>query len=215
MAIDELFKAVESARYSAYCNVAGSLGILISALDNTPEMSALTDAVKAMPSDAVKVLNRLKLLADMSPDPAYENPNDIAMASYVLALSRISDALHPLGPLAGSIALMARQTWWARAMANHVMKPEKDEDSGSSFEAMFDDEAKLVVNRTSTAADSMQVSVDWVDEDVMFSLSQHIQYSDSSSADSPSEILSEEIETTTKSVSAEAGQDTDFPEGKR
>jgi hypothetical protein len=115
---DEAIKHIESVEFSVFMNVASSLTTYVNGLQADPSVQLL---FKAIASDAGKRLisERLTTLAHAESDPAYENPNDVALSVYLL-LFNWSD--RGSGASVARMVSQVERCWWAARLARSILE---------------------------------------------------------------------------------------------
>lgn len=106
---EAIFQSLEGDRFSAEVNVASSMTAFIRAVERHPEFGALLRAIRERKISAMAVCKRIETLSHNQVDPEFENPHDVAIAAYLLALHRENA---PIVHLACVHAAAAPQTWW-------------------------------------------------------------------------------------------------------
>jgi|GEM_PF-6871341 len=120
MNAETLFQMVESAEFEAEVNLASTPRVFWSILSASQAFQELLAYLHEDPSNVIRVMQRAKVLVEIDVDPRFANPYDTALAAYVWALTKEEP---PLARIAAEIALTANQTWWAREVAEIVLKP--------------------------------------------------------------------------------------------
>jgi hypothetical protein len=119
MNLREAREEIESADFAARVNVASGLSTLL-------EASKLEGAVVALWNEMIseevtlRVLNRIRELAEESVDSRYRNPRDTALAVYLWLLVLRSPGL---GDIGAETALKAGQCFWSKHLARrHLLE---------------------------------------------------------------------------------------------
>jgi hypothetical protein len=119
MNLREAREEIESADFAARVNVASGLSTLL-------EASKLEGAVVALWNEMIseevtlRVLNRIRELAEESVDSRYRNPRDTALAIYLWLLVLRSPGLCDIG---AETALKAGQCFWSKHLARrHLLE---------------------------------------------------------------------------------------------
>jgi len=113
----ELVTEIEGRALAARVGVAGGLRQFVDTLRAQEAFQQLREACRERAS-SVAALNRLVLLSRLSIDLRYENPNDTAIAAYLMALSATSSELEGI---ALNEVLGAQNLWWANQVARAVL----------------------------------------------------------------------------------------------
>jgi hypothetical protein len=127
--IRPLLTRIESQSLAAQVAVVGGLRPFVRALRATEPVRALSAAVRDEKDLAWQVLGRLIELTRLRIDARYENPNDVAMAAYVMVLS----AAPSLFAMAVDAVLSAQNVWWATQL---VRASQTEEGTGSGEETV-------------------------------------------------------------------------------
>jgi hypothetical protein len=93
------------------------------------ELRALVHVLKKDNALAGLIISRIQAISETDIDHRYENPWDVALAAYLLAL-RIADPA--LAPLAAEVVLSVPLTWWARHFALSVLEESDHRDQAST-----------------------------------------------------------------------------------
>jgi hypothetical protein len=129
--LKELFTAIESPRFSAEMNVVSGFGSFMRALSSHPQVRQLGEALDS-PKALGDLFNRLLEVMGREFDTRYENPWDVALATYLLLLSTRSTTLTLL---AAAKIKECPQGWWARKLADRVgPSPPVPSDAGVTRE---------------------------------------------------------------------------------
>ena len=116
--IQPIFERLESHEFSAEINVCSDLLSIEKAIFSNDAVIDLKRQCKIDPLITAEVIERIRLLVNMSPDPRYESPWDIAISTYLLILSFTNS---PATFLAASIVQNAAQLWWAERITNRLL----------------------------------------------------------------------------------------------
>lgn len=122
MSLETVFADIESNEFAARVSIASSLSIFKDALHG---QESYRDLVVALSSESKRqtnskiILNRLNQLLRLSTDYQYENPNDIALATYTYALAESNSSW---ANVAASLVVQAHRTWWFNAIAGDVLR---------------------------------------------------------------------------------------------
>jgi hypothetical protein len=120
---------VEGASLAVRTSLASGKSLFVDILSGSPEFGALADFVSSGRQAWTVVVNRIRELVETRFDDRYENPWDVALSAYLLALRGVN---RDVALVAAEIALTARQTWWARQVALALLAPLVVSDSASS-----------------------------------------------------------------------------------
>lgn len=122
MNIDEIIAQVESEEYLAQLNIASGKQQFLEVLSQHTTYLALLDKCKTL-KNSLFVLSRIERLIHLDIDIRFENPNDVALATYLHALSESSSAHHePVIAIIGALLItQARQIWWSRFLAETIL----------------------------------------------------------------------------------------------
>lgn len=109
------FREVESIEFETWANVASGVSAFVSAISRSPSVIALRERIRSDSAVADKLLTRMLHLKNLDIDSKYENPNDVAMATYgwVVANER-PELAGELRILLGSL----KNPWWSKYLAN-------------------------------------------------------------------------------------------------
>ncbi|MFI5455642.1 MAG: hypothetical protein ACHRXM_09340 [Isosphaerales bacterium] len=114
--MNELSETIESHRFSAFVNVASDFDHFLQSLASMPETRGLLIHLTA-PSARRIVLERLRAVTVRDIDPEYENPWDVALATYLWVLWTTDASLAALGR---EHVLSSRNCWWSRKLAESL-----------------------------------------------------------------------------------------------
>jgi hypothetical protein len=117
--LTELFQRAESAEFSAKANIASGLTLFLGILEEDDTVRSLVKLLKDQPHWVIDVLSRTEQLARLSIDPRYENPSDVALATYCWALQLVHPQVAKIG---ANFAAHAQGAWWARLVALRVLR---------------------------------------------------------------------------------------------
>lgn len=126
---EEYMVYIESAQFSALVNLSSGRRTFEKICGKDSVVKALLE--KLLNSESVlgwQVLNRVAILSQQKIDSQYENPNDVALAVYIWALSLVK---LELAETAAQFALSAPNCWWAKMFAMHILKNTHQQDSVS------------------------------------------------------------------------------------
>jgi hypothetical protein len=124
--LEHLLERVESAEFAAQLGVASTLGTFIRGLLLQAEVRELRAAISGHPAHQQLLLARVDSLAGRETDVRYENPWDIALATYVWVLMETDQVL---GRLAGAAISEGRNLWWARYIVDLLLQPRSTADT--------------------------------------------------------------------------------------
>jgi len=142
----ELFRAIESDRFSALLNVVSGYRSFTRAVEQQPEVQQLRSAMR-QPDVQLSVFVRLVQLLTREPDPKLENRNDVAVAVYIWSLTTLSS---PLASVAAALVAQRHDFWWARKVAERVVPfGSIPTESGSSI-SVLGDRPHLIVGACNT-----------------------------------------------------------------
>lgn len=117
-ALDRLFDEIESERFAGTANLASSYRMFMRIVANSQEAASLIRMLDS-PTRRARLLSRIHRLANSQVDERFANAWDVAIATYVLAMTR----KHALfGELAAIGARPARRTWWLAHTLAHTPK---------------------------------------------------------------------------------------------
>jgi hypothetical protein len=112
-----LLETIESPRTSALVNVVSGYSQFLQTLSSLPATQELLNQIKS-DDDVHELLSRIVELAYTPFDTRYENPHDVALASYLWALSMtVPLAAHAVA----GIVYGCEGSWWARKLAERLI----------------------------------------------------------------------------------------------
>ncbi len=106
--IDEIIREIESPEFRYFGDIASGERIFVRLLAESKAFADLKDALKS-PANEAAVLRRIAYLAEAEVDARYENPWDVAITAYVVAMIHTNSTL---GRLAMVAARRAQNSWW-------------------------------------------------------------------------------------------------------
>ncbi|MGH9384663.1 MAG: hypothetical protein ACRD2N_10295 [Vicinamibacterales bacterium] len=127
--INDLFDAIESGKTAAELNVLSGAGPFLRALQSLPGVRSLAASSRSNPAVALQVLRRLEQLSKKQIDRRFENPNDVAIAAYILILS---SADRDIKRAALAASATAENCWWATRVAEGVRQEDGVTGSGAA-----------------------------------------------------------------------------------
>ncbi|MEA5452054.1 hypothetical protein VB780_26000 [Leptolyngbya sp. CCNP1308] len=126
---EECMNYIESTQFSALVNLSSGRRTFEKICGRDLVVKSLLE--KLLDSESVfgwQVLSRVATLSQQKNDCQYENPNDVALAVYIWALSLVK---LELAETAAQFALSAPNCWWARIFALHILKNIHPQDNAS------------------------------------------------------------------------------------
>lgn len=117
MTLAELMTTIESPRFRIETNTASDLRTFQRSVHQHPAVRQLVETL-ASPEAQHHVLNRILSLSRQSPDPRYENAADTPLSVYLVTLNGRDAELARVG---AQVISEAKQCWWARAIADHII----------------------------------------------------------------------------------------------
>ena len=112
----ELFDKVESPHFSARVNLASDTKMFVRLANEQSEFLQLREEMKDE-SSRKRVVDRALYLTQLPFDVKYENPNDAAVATYILALS-MSDEVLAIEIVKGVVS-NNNGWWWAWKLSEY------------------------------------------------------------------------------------------------
>jgi hypothetical protein len=112
--LDEIYQDVEGDDLSFQANLAPGMRRFQEIVQNSTGFKLVLEALESPEAEA-RIIARLKALALSEIDPDFENPHDVAMATYAAAL-----ATRDLAGVAASVSVGAKNTWWLRRMLRNL-----------------------------------------------------------------------------------------------
>src|SRR5438876_11852665 len=112
----KLFAEFESPGFSARVNVVSGYNQFLRAIASQPEVSGLLEGLQSSDS-LIELLIHVLELAARATDEGYENPNDVALATYLWVLSMSDPAATQF---AAEEVRQCRRCWWARKLADRL-----------------------------------------------------------------------------------------------
>lgn len=106
---------IESIPYSARVNLASGTRSFITAVKNEPAYQSLLDQAKEDYLVALRLLGRAIKLMHKHVDTRYANPQDAAIATYIMILKQVSEAYSWAADI---LAFESEGLWWAQKVAN-------------------------------------------------------------------------------------------------
>ena len=116
--VNALFRVVESQEMEFRLSAASGLEVFVEGVRSQPEVVKLVEAAESDESVEGAVRCRISSLSGQDCDPQYENPNDTALAIYLVVLREVD------GEAArehAGITLTGHNLWWARSIARDVL----------------------------------------------------------------------------------------------
>jgi hypothetical protein len=117
MTVQQLFERIESPTFSYRVTVESSLRRALLNIADQPDCQSLINLIKTE-GKSEPVLSRLIVLTRQSVDPRYQNPHDVAMATYLFTLQQTNAQVARIGAEA-TIAVAG--TWWASKIAQLIL----------------------------------------------------------------------------------------------
>ena len=108
--IDELLDEVEAPTTAASFNVVSGFKSFVRAVSTSDLFRRLSKDARANDGAAAQVLGRILRLSQLAVDSRYENPNDVAIATYLIVLSLTTADLYAAAVEAVGAT---RNCWWA------------------------------------------------------------------------------------------------------
>ena len=115
MTLPEVMDAVEQDDFSAEMNLAAGTAAFRQALATHPLFRRLVELTKENPGEIVA---RIENISHRGIDIRYENPFDVALSAYLMALSE--SASPEAVPTAANAVLGTPQCWWASGIAHEL-----------------------------------------------------------------------------------------------
>ena len=109
----ETFESIENIEFDAQMSVSAGLNSLVRNIREDPRFIILRNTV-----DSGYILNRMEYLAEQPIDMEYQNHNDIAFTSYLLALK---DQGNPEEIIGGNIVRRVPNLWYAAKIAHSML----------------------------------------------------------------------------------------------
>ena len=116
--LEKIFLEIESPTFAIEAGVASSASVLVQAIRSHLEFRRLQDELRSNRESGPRVLSRLRTLVDMDIDRQFENPYDVALSAYCIAIALEVPAV---ASLACEIITSARQTWWALQVPDLIL----------------------------------------------------------------------------------------------
>ncbi|PSR18170.1 hypothetical protein C8255_08855 [filamentous cyanobacterium CCP3] len=122
--IDNCMKAIEGEQFFIAVNVASGRKSFEKTCGKNAYVRELLRLVIDIKSNYHwEVLNRVAQLSQAPIDERYRNPNDVAIAVYIWVLGLVK---LEVAELASVFALSAKNCWWARNFALHILQDKKN-----------------------------------------------------------------------------------------
>lgn len=118
MTIDDIRRKIESERYSAEIGIASGRETFETLIRDSAEFRELKAYLHAHRQHIIEVVNLVKRQSEQRIDYRYENPNDTALATYLLGLSIVDPRT---AEAAAGFALVAPNTWWVSKIASDLI----------------------------------------------------------------------------------------------
>ena len=117
MTLTDAMARIESLEFDVLVNVASDFQTFLLAAQQEEAVWFLYRALKKQ-ENCRRLLSRIMVIRDRDIDERYVNPGDTALTVYLWGIH-----LHDweLAKLAAVIVLEARQCWWARRLAQHIL----------------------------------------------------------------------------------------------
>jgi hypothetical protein len=132
----DLFERIESHQFSALVNVASGFKQFVKAVNTQDEVQRLRDAAMS-PAASAAISARVEHLVEQISDTSFENPRDVALAVYLLALrGSHAPSLFP----AAQRVLALPNCWWARQIADEILSSAPDLPNGKIASSIQDAE---------------------------------------------------------------------------
>ncbi|MGK7926221.1 MAG: hypothetical protein AB4290_13425 [Spirulina sp.] len=149
--IQKTMETIEGYEFDALLNVASSFKMLKKIARKQTAFKDLVAFLTDSPENVWLVLKRTVDLSNQPIDPQYENPADIALTVYLLALSLVD---LDIAETASSFVLQAQNCWWSVKFAACLMseKNVSDRVSIQSFEDFKEKFADLFARQNTKAS---------------------------------------------------------------
>ncbi|MCH8877873.1 MAG: hypothetical protein IIA89_13810 [Chloroflexi bacterium] len=136
MNLKKLFLEIESNEFAARLNLASGERLLMWSLATDPAVNRLEMELSEEIDHSLIVLGRIQQLVRLEFDFRFENPYDAAMSAYCWVLAQTNQQI---GRVAAHLVASAKQTWWARKVAETVMDefPASTKDNETRTDASF------------------------------------------------------------------------------
>ncbi len=134
MTVRDHFRQIESMEFAIRANLASGATGFIDAISSGPAFNDLLEEAKLQSDIISAVLQRIRLLASSKVDHRYENPNDVALATYTWLLS---ECVPDVAKIAAAVVLDAHQIWWARHIASHILESDVKLKASHSTQSIF------------------------------------------------------------------------------
>jgi hypothetical protein len=185
--IEVSFAAIEHPRTAAEVNVASGFRSFLRGLVRLQPLKELVVRAREDQNVGWAILLRLLHLAELRIDRRYENPNDVAMAAYLVILRSVASELYDFGAAA---VLAAENCWWASKIAS---VPREQTTQASGLATTFASSETGKPNCVAYANDSAEVFVTAGNLGTMPIL-QHVQSAESSGTDTQGSRLESRAE---------------------
>ena len=117
MKLDKIIFQIESVEYSLEIGLCGSRSKLRDAVINRACVSKLIDMLKSSDVVAERIAGRAIRISNLPIDKDYQNPHDIALATYLIALYET----HPvLARSCATVVGLAPNLWWSIPYTNFL-----------------------------------------------------------------------------------------------
>jgi hypothetical protein len=126
----ELITQVEGTAFAVHVGVASGFKQFGRLLRSQKAVDALAQAARSDADIARIVLGRLVRLSRLRIDPRYENPNDVAIAAYLVVLASASSQLYRI---AVDEVLSSTNLWWAAQIARVSIEEARQVSAAETF----------------------------------------------------------------------------------
>lgn len=136
MTLQQLVERIEGTEFAVELGVASLAETFVRGLQAQQEVADLYLALRTDSDRKYKLMDRVDALARREPDVRYDNRWDIPLATYVWVLDRIDP---PLASIAAERVLSVRNLWWARHVANLVLRQGRAGEAADVLVAVQED----------------------------------------------------------------------------
>ncbi len=117
-----MFSRIESTDFAVHAGLASGASTFVEAISQDPAFIQLSEEARQNPYVPDAICQRIQFLTDYKIDYRYENPHDTALATYAWLLYENAPKI---AKVAAVLLTEARQVWWARHVANHILSSDE------------------------------------------------------------------------------------------
>ncbi len=148
MTIASAVRKIEDQQFAGIANAASSITVFIDIVNNSSAMVELTEEFGKTPSAVDRIFERIDFLSKAKFDFRYENPFDVALCAYALAINAYKPVL---GHIAAATITAARNAWWCTQVAAGLLQASSPRTTAVAISTNFVTNYPRVSNKPSAA----------------------------------------------------------------